>query len=135
MPNRQTIEISTSTILKILLFLLGIALLYLVRDVILILLLSIVIASAIDPGVRRLQQFRFPRPLAVLTIYISTVAFFAFVFYLLVPPFVSEMRGFAQTFPSSLEETVAYFHSQLNIFTSSAPEFGFVSADSFTDLL
>ena len=135
MPNRQIIEISTRTILKVLLFLLGIGVLYLVRDVILILLLSIVIASGIDPGVRKFQQIRFPRPLAVLTIYILTAALFAFVFYLLVPPFVSEMQGFAQTFPSSLEETAAYFHAQLNIFTSFAPEYVSIPADSLTSRL
>lgn len=135
MQNRQIIEISTSTILKILLFLLGIAVLYFVRDVILILLLSIVIASAIDPGVRKLQQFRFPRTLAVLAIYIGTVTLFAIVFYLLVPPFISEMRNFAETFPSSLEETTLYFHTQLSIFVSSAPEFGSISVDSLTDRL
>src|SRR3989344_2085478 len=135
MPNRQIIEISTNTILKILLFLLGIAALYLVRDVVLILLLSIVIASGIDPGVRKLQRFRFPRPIAVLTIYIVTIALFAFVFYLLVPPFVDEMRNFAKTFPYSLEATVAYFQNQFNIATSSAPEYVLISADSLTSQL
>ncbi|OGZ47240.1 MAG: hypothetical protein A3J54_01380 [Candidatus Ryanbacteria bacterium RIFCSPHIGHO2_02_FULL_45_13b] len=135
MPSRQIIEISTNTILKILLFLLGIAALYLVRDVVLILLLSIVIASGIDPGVRKLQRFRFPRPIAVLTIYIVTIALFAFVFYLLVPPFVDEMRNFAKTFPYSLEATVAYFQNQFNIATSSAPEYVLISADSLTSQL
>ena len=135
MPNRQIIEISTNTILKILLFLLGIALLYLVRDVLLILLLSIVIASGIDPGVRKLQRLRFPRPLAVLVIYIGTIALFGLVFYLIVPPFMSEMRSFAQTFPSALEKTTAYFQAQLSIFTSSAPEYVSISADSLTSRL
>lgn len=135
MPSRQIIEISTKTILKILLFLLGIAALYMVRDVILILLLSVVIASGIDPAVRKLQRFRFPRPLAVLVVYIGTAALFAFVFYLIVPPFMSEMRSFAQTFPSSLEKTTAYFHTQLNMLVSSAPEYFSIPADSLTDRL
>lgn len=135
MPHRQIIEISTNTILKILLFLLGIAALYLVRDVVLILLLSIVIASGIDPGVRKLQKIKFPRPLAVLAIYILTIALFSFVFYLLVPPFMSEMRNFAQTFPSALESTIAYFHAQVNVFVSSAPAYGSLSTDSLTNQL
>lgn len=135
MPNRQIIEISTSTILKVFLFLLGLGALYLVRDVILILLLSIVIASAIDPGVRKFQQIRFPRPLAVLTIYVLTGALFAFVFYLIVPPFISEMRSFAQTFPLSLEATAAYFRAQLDIFFSFAPDYFLISAESLTNQL
>jgi len=135
MSDRKIIEISTRTILKVLLFLLGIVLLYLVRDVLLILLLSIVIASGIDPGVRKLQKFRFPRPLAVLAIYITTIALFALVFYLIVPPFISEMRSFAQTFPTSLEKTIGYFHNQLNVFVSSAPEYFSIPAESLTDRL
>ncbi|TSC73368.1 MAG: hypothetical protein G01um101470_131 [Parcubacteria group bacterium Gr01-1014_70] len=135
MPNRQIIEISTRTILKVLLFLLGIAALYLIRDVVLILLLSIVIASAIDPGVRRFQQLRLPRPLAVLAIYLITAALFAFVFYLIVPPFISEMRNFATTFPFSLEETVGYFRTQLDIFFSSSPEYVSIPTESLTDRL
>lgn len=133
MPDRKIIEISTRTILKVFLFLLGLGALYLVRDVILILLLSIVIASGIDPGVRKLQNIRFPRPLAVLVVFIGTAALFAFVFYLIVPPFISEMRSFAQTFPSSLEKTTAYFHAQLNMLVSSAPEYFSIPADSLAD--
>ena len=135
MPNRQIIDVSTRTILKVLLFLLGIGVLYLIRDIILILLLSIVIASAIDPGVRKLQQFRFPRVLAVLTIYVVTAALFGLVFYLVVPPFIGEMRNFAETFPTSLEETVAFFHTQSSVFISSTPAYFPVSADSLTGRL
>lgn len=130
--SKQGIEVSTWTIVKVLLFIVGLIALYVIRDVVLILLLSIVIASAINPGVRKLQQFRFPRPLAVLTIYVSTVALFAFVFYLLVPPFINEMRTFATLFPASLEETFAQIQLQISAFVSSAPETFSISAESLT---
>ncbi len=135
MPTRQIIEISTRTILKTLLLLLGLAALYMVRDVVLILLLSVVIASAIDPGVRRLQQFRFPRPLAVLTIYITTAAVFALIFYLLVPPLISELRNFAVTFPTSLEDTVMQLRQNLSAYYSHAPEYLSIPAEQVTDTL
>lgn len=126
--SKQGIEISTWTIVKVLLFIVGFIALYVIRDVVLILLLSIVIASAIDPGVRKLQQFRFPRPLAVLSIYIATIAVFTFVFYLLVPPFVGELRNFATTFPTSLERMFSELQLRLNDSFS-------ISADTLTERL
>jgi predicted PurR-regulated permease PerM len=135
MSNRQVIEISTRTIIKIFLLLLGIAALYYVRDIALVLLLSIVIASAIDPGVRRLQRWRFPRPLAVLSIYITTAAVWVLVFYLLVPPLISELRNFAVTFPSSLEDTFLQLRQTLSAFYSSAPGYISIPAESLTSQL
>lgn len=126
--SKQGIEVSTWTIVKVLLFIVGFIALYVIRDVVLILLLSIVIASAIDPGVRKLQQVRFPRPLAVLSIYIAAIAVFAFVFYLLVPPLIGELRNFATTFPASLERIFSELQLRLN------GSF-FVSADTLTERL
>lgn len=104
MPNHQIIEIATSTLLKIILLALGVVFLYLIRDVLVILLLSIVIASAIEPGVRWfIAKFRFPRVLAVLAIYLMAIAMFALVFYLVIPPMVQELKNFVTTFPVSLE--------------------------------
>jgi predicted PurR-regulated permease PerM len=135
MPSRQIIEVSTRTILKVLLLLVGLVALYIVRDVAVILLLSIVIASAIDPGVRRLQQLRLPRPLAVLAIYIVTVTIFALVFYLLVPPLVGELRNFAIAFPTSLEDTTDKLQENVGMLFSYAPEYISISADSLRDQL
>jgi predicted PurR-regulated permease PerM len=135
MASRQIIEISTRTILKVLLLLLSLAAVYYVRDVILILLLSIVIASAIDPGVRKLQHLRFPRPLAVLSIYILTISVFVLVFYLLVPPFINELQNFATAFPMSLEETISELRLRLSTFFSYAPEYISLPAETLTDQL
>src|SRR3989344_8529113 len=100
MPNHQTIEITTGTILRAILLILGVVFLYLVRDVLVILLLSIVIASAIEPGVRWfVMKFRFPRVLAVLAVYLMAIALFTLVFYLVIPPMVQELKNFAAAFP------------------------------------
>ncbi|MEK7173645.1 MAG: AI-2E family transporter [Patescibacteria group bacterium] len=135
MPSRQIIEISTGTLLKIIVFVLGLAALYIVREILLILLLSIVIASAINPAIRRLQSYRFPRPLAVLALYVLTAALFAFVFYLLVPPLVGELRNFATTFTALLENTLMQVRERLSSFYSYAPEFVSMPAESLTDKL
>ncbi len=104
MSNRQAIEITTGTMLRALLLILGAVFLYFVRDVLVILLLSVVIASAIEPGVRWfVEKFRSPRVLAVLAVYLLGFALFILVFYLVIPPMVQELKNFAVAFPVSLE--------------------------------
>ena len=50
--NRPTISVSTGTVAKAILLLLFVWLLFVIKDIILIVLVSVVIASAIEPAVR-----------------------------------------------------------------------------------
>lgn len=135
MAPKQIIEISTWTIIKVCLVVLGLVGLYLIRDVVLILLLSIVIASGINPAVQKLQRLRFPRPLAVLCIYLGAVALFSLAFYLIVPPLVHELKNFATIFPSSLEETLLFIRLKASALFSYTPEYISIPAEGVTDRL
>lgn len=135
MANRHIIDVSMRTLLRVVLLGLGLVALYLIRDVVLILLLSIVIASAIDPGVRNLQKIKLPRPLAVLVIYIAIASIFAFAFYVLVPPLGQELRNFASVFPNSLEEAVEQIRLRLSTVFSYTPEYLSIPAERLTDRL
>ena len=136
MPDKKIIEISTWTIGKITLMLLGLVFLYVIRDIVVILLLSIVIASAIEPGVHSLtNRFRFPRMLAVLSVYIFTATLFALAFYLIVPPLVNEVRNFSSTFPVSLENAIVQIRERVNSVFYYASEYVSVPAGSITDSL
>lgn len=93
MPEqKQTIEISTATIFKVVLIVVFLILLYLVRQVIFILLFAIIIASAVNPFGNWLDRKRFPRLLGVLLLYLF-VFFLAVGFLTLVVPFVSNEVG------------------------------------------
>lgn len=120
--NKQIIEVSTRTMVKLVLFGLGLLFLYLVRDVVIVLLLSIVIASGIEPGIRYMNKiFRFPRVFAVLLIYIAVISLFVLVFYLLIPPMINELQNFALTFPVSLEGVLDELRVQAYESTHFAP--------------
>lgn len=106
MPARQVIEISFGTLVKGMLLVLGIIFLYLIRDVVAIILLSVVIASAMEPAVRALGKWRLPRVLSALLLYIIAFGLFTFVFYLLIPPFLHELRNFISGFPVYLEQVL-----------------------------
>ena len=105
----RTIEISSGTILRTTLILLLIWLLYLVRDILFLVFLSIIIVSAIDPIVDWFQKRKIPRSLTVIAVYILFISLFVFVFSLLIPPLVSEMRGLGENLPQLVEKLSGYF--------------------------
>ena len=77
----NNISISSGTIVRAILFGVLFYFLFLIKDVILILLTGIVIASAIEPGTRWFIRHRIPRIPAVLAIYLATAVIFFSAFY------------------------------------------------------
>ncbi len=57
---------------------------------VLLLLAAIVIASAVEPGVAFFLERKFPRPLAVVSVYILVLACFATLIWFFVPPLLDE---------------------------------------------
>jgi predicted PurR-regulated permease PerM len=102
--RRLTIEISPKTIIIALLFGLLVAALFYLRNLVLIVLTAIVIASAIEPGARWFMRFKVPRTAAVLLVYLIVAVFLFGVFYALIPPLISEATGLLSTMPKYLEQ-------------------------------
>ncbi len=90
-PEKTTINISTSTLLRIML--LGVLAFAFVKliDVVLIILTSIVIASFISGASYKLKRYVKNRTFAVFLIYISTIGVFVGLAYVFVPVFIQEM--------------------------------------------
>lgn len=102
-----TISISTSTIVRIVAVLLGLWFLYLIRDVIAILFVSLILASAFDRSVDWLQRHRIPRPVGILGIYVILLGSLSLIISALVPPLIEEIRGIAVDFPAYWERVTA----------------------------
>jgi len=100
--EKQIIGISTWTLVRFFLLAGLVWLLYELRGVVAVLLTAIVIASSIDPAARWFQSYKIPRVLAVLFVYLATFAVFGFVFYLVVPPLLSEIFGFLTELPEQI---------------------------------
>jgi predicted PurR-regulated permease PerM len=103
MDRQVNISITAGTIVKTLFVLvLAWALVktsWLVLDV----LVAIVIASAVEPGVKRLIRFRFPRVVAVISIYLVLFAIFFLVIYFFLPLLLEDLAMFIQQLPNYLE--------------------------------
>lgn len=83
---------------------------YLLRDVLLMLYVSSLLAIGLSPAVRRIERsrlvfgrLRIPRWLAILTLYVAFLSFVAIVLALVVPPLVSQIQQLAQNLPGYVD--------------------------------
>lgn len=131
MPD-QTITITTGTIVRTVAVLVGAWLLFLLRDLVLIVLTAIVIASAMDPAVRAFMRWKLPRILSVILLYILVLGALGTVFYLFIPTALAEVSSFIASLPSYLE-----ILNRLGAYNEYAAVFGLPSPENIApaDLL
>lgn len=89
MSDHIHIDISTASIIRTVLVILFFIFLYFLKDVLVILLFAIIIASAISPFANWLDSKGFPRLLGVLLLFLSILGLLI-LFFSLIIPFVSE---------------------------------------------
>lgn len=99
MKIKTTMEITTGTMARFLLLLLSLVFLYVIRDIVMIILVSIIVASSVEPLVKWFVRYRFPRVFAVLLIYVTGFFSFFTIFYLLIPPLANDFRDFLLNLP------------------------------------
>ncbi len=110
-----TVNISFATIIKAVVLLLFIYALFLLKELVIIVLASIVIASAIEPMTRLLERIRIPRPFAVGIIFSALITVVISIIYLFVPVLIEQFSGFILTIPD--------FLLRLNYFTQGSTYF------------
>jgi len=101
----QTINISTSTIFRVIIILLGFIFLYLIRDILLLVFIAIVIAAAINGPVSWLQTRRVPRLLGVIFVYLFLLLVLALMTTLIFPPLAEQIKQLATYFPDFLSKS------------------------------
>jgi len=103
MEKRQ-VEVSTGIIFRVVLIVLALWFLYLVREVIVLIFVSVLIVSAIDPAVDWMQRKRIPRSLGVAIVYVLLFAVIGLSVSFLIPPLVEQFKDFSQKIPSFSHE-------------------------------
>ncbi len=96
------VHITSGSIVTVFLFGILAALLWFLRDIVLIVLTAVVFASAIEPGIVWLRRYRINRVFSVLLIYLSVAVVFFGVMFLFVPPLVADAVSFFQRLPALL---------------------------------
>ena len=117
------ISITMSTVVKTLLLLAGAWLLFYLRDLVLVVVTAIVLASAMEPGVAGLMKRKVPRLLSVIIIYILLFCVFFGMFYFFLPSVLEDLATFVSSLPSYLDafSRVGAFDEYANILGIAAP--------------
>ncbi len=89
---------------EIALFVLLCYLLFVTRDILFILYVSLLLALATNPFIDRLEKFKLPRGLSIMLVYVLFWGLFALVIALITPPLVAQTRHLISLLPSSLSE-------------------------------
>jgi predicted PurR-regulated permease PerM len=105
---KMALNITTGTIIKFVLVLLGFYFLFFIKDLILVVLVAIIIASGVEPFILFCGRYKIVRlPAAILT-YIGLFSIFAGLFYFFVPIVLSETSSFLNSLPKYLESTTLW---------------------------
>ena len=99
MAEPTQIEISTSSVFRAILVVISFVLLYLLSDVVMILLLSVVIASAVQPFVSWFQKRGAPRLLGVLVLYLLLLGAVVTLSSLVLPSVLSDLSNLTTYLP------------------------------------
>ncbi len=105
--NRE-IVISTSTILKGIILVILVFFLYYLKDLVLTVLTAIVLASAIDPGVRWFERRKMPRLVGVVFIYSFVALVVASLFLSVIPIILEDMSAVIQSVPTYVSQVNSF---------------------------
>ena len=107
MSEKQVISISSGTMIRVLVIVAATYALWQLSTLVLLLLAAIVIASATEPGVEFFMKRRFPRPLAVVSVYVLLIAAFATLIWFFIPPLLDEALIALSILPQYLSQVGA----------------------------
>ena len=97
------ISITAGTIVKGLAILVGAWVLWVLRDLVMVIVTSVILASSIEPGIKFLSRFHIPRIPAVLVTYVAFAGLFFSLILGFVPPIVNEASDITQKLPSIIQ--------------------------------
>lgn len=137
-PRSMNITINLGTLFKTIAIVAFIAAVFYLRDVVLVVLTAIVIASAIEPAIRRLQKLGIARLISVIFIYILMGTSLAAIFYFFLPSILNDLADLLSVLPRYFDSTSLWNPIQDNAFSNAIPAAKSLSAAgqlSFKDLI
>jgi len=111
MDKSKSINISWKSILKVVAVILFLIFLYLIRDVIIIFIFALIVASAIAPVVDLLEKIKIPRVLGAVISYIIIIGLLAFLISLVVAPVIRDIKNLSSNLPEYIESLTLKFKS------------------------
>ncbi len=107
--NINTISVSTSTMIRAVLVLLSVLLLWFLRDLVLVVLTSIVLASFVESSVPHFKKIGIEKVFGIVILYTTSLLLLAGLFYLFAPLLITEIYNFS-TFAAIHFPGVSFFN-------------------------
>ena len=102
MPKK--IEISHKTIIFTILFLVFLWLIFQIRQILLILFVSLILMSALNPSVKKLEKIKIPRWLSILIIYIVVMTILGVAIGGVIPPLIEQTTTLIEHIPEFFQQ-------------------------------
>ena len=134
MGKEIRVSITSGTVFAALFILAGAYIVWLLRDLVLLVLTAIVIASAIEPSVAFFIRHRIPRFLAALLVYVLVFGSVFSLLYFFFPPIIADAAGFLSAMPQYLD-TINASSSVPNIANATSIVGGQQGVQSFVQTL
>lgn len=106
-----SINITTSTIIKFFLVMILIYFFYIIKDILIILFISLIFSSALDPFVDWMQERKIPRSVGILLIYVILLITISLTIYLIIPPIAQEIGDLSANSPRYAERILSEISS------------------------
>lgn len=116
MPRK--IDISHKTVIFITIFILGLWLLYLIRDLLIILFISIILMSALEPLVNFFNKLKIPRALGIAITYIIIIVIVLGILAAILPPLIEQSSKLIVSSPSLLGQVSSFTNIDKSVFQS-----------------
>lgn len=107
--EKRVIAISTGTMVRAVLILLAAYFIYILRDIVGIVLVSILLAAVIDPLADFFAKRRVPRSVTVLVTYLLLFVLAGVILFAIIPPMIVELQGIGDSFRSVWDKIVSSF--------------------------
>jgi predicted PurR-regulated permease PerM len=119
------IDISWSTIFKVILAVFLVYFLYLIKDVLFWVLSGLIISILFNPAIGLLQKAKISRGLATAFVYVAALGILSLMVILVAPAFKIEIHQISQGVPRYFEQISPFFSSMgIDVFTSADNFFG-----------
>lgn len=116
MPRK--IDISHRTVIFVTLFILGLWVIYLIRDLLVILFVALILMSALEPLVNFFHKLKIPRALGIALTYIIIIAILVGILAVVLPPLIEQSSKLVVTLPPILSQIFNIAHIDRSVFQS-----------------
>ena len=97
------IEVSYKTIVFAVIFLLSLWLVYQIRSVIVALFIALILMSALNPLIRKMEKLRIPRAVAIIVTFVLIILIVTGIVASVVPPFIDQTRSLVNQIPAIMD--------------------------------